>query len=168
MAKLIGELNGRYKTGLAGTRGIYTSWQGMKQRCLNPNHPKYHRYGGRGIDIHPDWLDIEGFKKWAESSGFKEGMTIDRVDNDGGYNPDNCHWISKEQNSRKKSTTKITLLQAGEIRTKLDAGESRNDLAKEYGVKTGTIWFIQNNITHVPDGECARKIKAKRNGIKNP
>ena len=134
MAKLVGDKNPRYKTGLAGSRGLYCSWQNMKQRCLNPNHPKYTRYGGRGIEICPEWIDIKGFRDWAFTSGYQPGLTIDRVDNDKGYSPDNCRWVPVSTNSRKKSTTKLTLEQAGEIRERLDLGENEYELAKEYGV----------------------------------
>jgi hypothetical protein len=161
MAKLVGKLNPRYKSGLAGKPGIYTSWQNMKQRCLNPSHPKYHRYGGRGIQICPEWLNIEGFVAWAESSGFRQGLTIDRKDNDGNYCPDNCQWITPHSNSRKKRTTKLTFDQAAEIRRRLAAGESAYDLAAEYGVVHGTIWFIERRFTHVPDGECTAAIKRR-------
>lgn len=162
MARLFGDTNPKFKTGLAGTRGIYTTWQNMKQRCLNPRHPKYPRYGGRGVTICPEWLSILGFKAWAESSGWKENMIIDRIDNDGNYCPENCHWVSISESSRKKSTTKLTFEQAQIIRQRLEAGENAYDLADEYGVVHGTIWFIQHRFTHVPDGECIKALKANR------
>lgn len=146
-----GDKNPNYKTGLA-TKGarpsFYNSWQNMKQRCLNPRHPKYHRYGGRGIKICDEWMTIEGFSDWARKT-WKEGYTIDRIDNDGDYEPKNCRWITASENSKKKSTTKISPCQAAEIRVKLGKGESLSSLAKEYNVNDGTIWFIKNNITHV-------------------
>ncbi len=77
-ANFNGENNPNYKTGLAakGNRcSLYNSWQGMKQRCSNPNHPKYHRYGGKGIKIHPEWLSIKKFYLWAINNGWKEGLT---------------------------------------------------------------------------------------------
>jgi hypothetical protein len=156
-----GKDNPRYKTGLAGTLGIYSSWQNMKQRCLNPNHPKYHRYGGRGITICPEWLDIEGFADWAITSGFHEDMTIDRKDNDGNYCPENCIWITGNANARKKRTTKLTLQQAEEIRSRLQSGEKVRALAREFGVVHGTILFIKNRFTHVPDGECIAALNTR-------
>lgn len=162
MPSLAGERNPRYKTGLAGTRGIYTSWQNMKQRCLNPKHPKYPRYGGRGIAICDEWLDILSFKAWAETSGFGPGMTIDRINGDGNYCPENCRWVSSSENSRKKRTTKLSLEQAEAIRVRIAHGESEYALAEEYGVVHGTIWFIQNRFTHLPDGECTKALKANR------
>lgn len=160
-----GKNNPNYKTGyrIAGNKtSLYNSWQGLKARCLNVNHPKYKRYGGRGIKVCDEWLKIEGFAKWALSSGWKEGLTIDRIDNDGDYCPENCRWVSVSENSRKKRTTKIDIIKAQEIRSRIN--EDWNDLAKEYGCTHGNIWFIMHNFTHVPEGECVKVLKEKRAG----
>ena len=162
MKNVKGANNPRYKTGLTMNGGcsLYRSWCNMKQRCLNPNNPKYYRYGGRGIKICDEWLDIVGFLDWAKKSGWKQGLTIDRIDNDKDYCPDNCRWVSVSENSRKKSTTKIDLLTAQEIRSRIN--EDWNKLAEEYGCSYGNIWFIMHNFTHLPDGECIKKIKSHR------
>lgn len=161
-----GKNNPRYKTGIcmkdSPYRSLYNSWQNMKRRCLGKNHPKYHRYGGRGIVIHEAWLDISGFYEWALKSGYVTGLTIDRIDNDGNYCPENCRWISLEANSRKKSTTKLSKEDAFEIRRKFMLGESEYALAQEYGVVHGTIWFVNNGYTHVKDGECIKRLKARK------
>lgn len=153
-ANFKGENNPNYKNGLASPKSIdrsslYRSWQGMKQRCLNPKNPKFHRYGGRGIKVCSEWMDIRGFSTWAYSSGFLEGLTLDRINNDGNYKPGNCRWISLRQNSKKKSTTKISDEVCKFIRNKFIEGSSMSELAKEYDVCNGTIWFIVNNITHI-------------------
>lgn len=155
-----GENNPRYKTGLTMNKNsLYTSWQEMKKRCLNKNNEKYHRYGGRGICVCPEWMSIINFSQWAYNNGWKEGYTIDRIDNNGNYCPENCRWVSRSENSRKKSTTKIDMETAKEIRSRIN--EDWHKLAKEYGVNHGTIWFIMKNFTHVPDGECSKKIKER-------
>lgn len=146
-----GKNNGNYKHGLVhGSRHpLYTAWQNMKGRCKNKNNPKYHRYGGRGIQVCKEWLDdVNHFVGWALSNGWEKGKTLDRIDNDGNYEPSNCQWVSVEMNSRKKSTTKLSIKQAVEIREKLNKGENEMELAKEYNVTHGTIWFIKNKITH--------------------
>lgn len=161
-----GENNPNYKTGLASReadrKGIYNTWQNMKRRCLNPNHPKYHRYGGRGIDLCKDWHTIEGFKKWAESSGWQPGLTIDRIDNNGNYEPTNCRWVTPSKNSRNKSTTKISISEAETIRWLLRLGADEYKIAKEYGVSHGTIWFIKNKAIHMPEGERNAKNKTQK------
>lgn len=80
----------------------YTSWEDMRQRCLNQNNSNYPRYGGRGIAITPDWTSYEGFKDWAIANGWQKGLTIDRVDNDGNYCPDNCEWVTRSENARRQ------------------------------------------------------------------
>ena len=82
---------------------IYRIWADMKQRCDNPHNAFYHRYGGRGISYVPEWIDFYEFYKWAASSGYREDLTIDRIDNNKGYSPDNCKWSTqKEQALNKK------------------------------------------------------------------
>lgn len=144
-----GSNNIKYKTGLrmsGKTTSLYRTWCGMKQRCLNPNNPKYHRYGGRGIKVCDEWLDICGFYDWSMANGWKEGLTIDRIDNNGDYCPNNCQWVTCSENSKKKRTTKLTDEDAEEIRKRKN--EDWYELAKEFGCTHGNIWFIMHNRTH--------------------
>ena len=82
---------------------LKTTWFGIKQRCFNPNALMYPRYGGRGITITSEWLDFGQFERWALKSGYVSGLTIDRVNNDGNYEPGNCRWITKSENSRRNA-----------------------------------------------------------------
>lgn len=88
---------------------LYMVWNDMKQRCYNSNNSAYKYYGGRGIKIAKEWeKDFEWFYMWAMENGYKEGLTIDRIDNDGDYSPQNCRWITmKEQNINKSNNIKI-------------------------------------------------------------
>lgn len=70
----------------------YRAWQGLRQRCDNPNEPKYPRYGGRGISYDPRWCSYENFL--ADMGKAPLGMTLERKNNDGNYNKDNCTWAS--------------------------------------------------------------------------
>ena len=89
---------------MSGTR-IYLEWQGMKGRCYNPHDPRYDRWGGRGISVCDEWRDsFESFYEWAMAHGYSDELTIDRIDNDGNYTPDNCRWASQKQQSRNRST----------------------------------------------------------------
>jgi len=86
----------------------YVSWLKMKQRCLNPNDVAYHNYGGRGIIISDEWLDFQNFYKDLGDKPSKE-HTIDRINNDGNYEKDNCKWSTKhEQSSNRRKLTNNT------------------------------------------------------------
>lgn len=89
------------KHGGTGTR-LYNIWKTMRQRCLNPRNSKYKRYGGRGITFDIEWDDFSRFSEWALNNGYRDDLTIDRVDNDGNYCPKNCRWVSvlDQQNNR--------------------------------------------------------------------
>lgn len=87
---------------------LYRKWIDMKSRCLNPNHENYKHYGARGITICDEWLGehgFENFREWALLNGYKEELSIDRIENDKGYFPENCRWATKRiQNINRRST----------------------------------------------------------------
>lgn len=86
---------------------IYRIYYGMKTRCYNPNEPSYHRYGGRGISICDEWLNsFETFQKWALSHGYRNDLSIDRINNDGNYEPSNCRWATAKEQANNRSTNK--------------------------------------------------------------
>ena len=115
------------KHGMSNTR-LYRIWSLMKERCYNSKRKEYKDYGGRGISVCKEWMDSKIFIEWALNNGYSDELTIDRIDNNKNYCPDNCRWISKaEQMNNKRSCHYITY-----------NGET----------KTITQWAKDNNLTY--------------------
>lgn len=85
----------------------YISWQSMKKRCLNPNYHTFHRYGGRGIKVCERWLCKVGFQNFMDDMGKSCGLTLDRINNDGNYEPENCRWATRAIQSQNSSRPKL-------------------------------------------------------------
>jgi hypothetical protein len=97
--------NGKHKE--SRTR-LYDTWAGIKERCYSPNHKGYRLYGGRGITMCDEWQgNYMAFREWALSNGWKHGLQIDRMDNDGPYSPGNCRVATRKQQSRNRRTNKL-------------------------------------------------------------
>lgn len=80
---------------------LHSIWHGMKNRCLNPNTNRFKIYGGRGIRICKEWLNsFEEFYKWAINNGYDKNLTIDRINNNKGYEPSNCRWVTYSEQRR--------------------------------------------------------------------
>lgn len=84
---------------------LYRVWDGIIQRCCNPNAKNYHNYGGRGISVCNEWRnDFSVFEEYCVSNGWRDGLQIDRVDNDGNYCPGNIRFVTQTENLRNKRT----------------------------------------------------------------
>ena len=130
--KSCGCLNKRSTThGKSNTR-IYRSYKSMKERCYNDRSEIYKYYGERGIRICDEWLnDFQTFYNWSISNGYTDELTIDRIDNDGNYEPSNCRWVDmKAQSRNKRNNVYVTY----NNQTKILA-----DWAKEKGMSRGIL-----------------------------
>lgn len=120
--------------GLFNTK-LYGVWRNMKKRCLNPKCKSFIHYGARGIKVCMEWRkDFIPFYKWAMENGYKDGLTIDRIDNDGEYCPENCRWTTQKEQQNNRSNN-IKFLYDGEI---LSIG----DVAKKLGMSYGKFYRI--------------------------
>ena len=84
---------------------LYGVWTMMKQRCTNPKCRSYKWYGAKGIKVCPEWSDVKKFYEWAISNGYKNGLTIERININDDYSPDNCKWIPLVEQASNRSTT---------------------------------------------------------------
>ena len=109
----------------------YRTWIGIKRRCFNPDSTYYHRYGGRGITMHPAWVD--SFEQFLVDVGpAPKGMTIDRINNEGNYEPGNVRWSTRKDQSNNREVT---------IRDEVDGVTlTLSEIADKYGIKYMTVF----------------------------
>lgn len=132
------------KHGMFGTR-IYNIWATIIQRCENPNSENYEYYGGRNISMCPEWRnDFQIFYDWAMNNGYTEDLTIDRIDNDKGYNPDNCRWATWTVQARNKRKTVLNMDKANAIRKD---PRSYREIANDYSTSMAVVGHIKRNET---------------------
>lgn len=101
--------------GMSRTR-VYHIWSKMMSRCNKPNEIAYHNYGGRGIRVCDKWQEFIPFYNWAIASGYNDELSIDRINNDGNYEPSNCKWSTRKEQANNKRNN-IWLEYRGEVKT---------------------------------------------------
>jgi len=131
------------KHGMEGSK-IYRVWDRIKQSCTNPHRKEWNDYGGRGITLCQEWHKFIPFKDWAFANEYKEGLTIDRIDNDKGYSPDNCRFITMRENTQNRRST---ILNAEIVKSIRSSNLKRIELAKLYGCSLSMIHAILQNRT---------------------
>lgn len=135
---------------------LYKVYASMKSRCFNPNEAEYHRYGGRNITVCDEWVNsYEAFHNWAIESGYDENAdmyecTLDRIDNDKDYSPDNCRWISIRQQNRTRVEVEMTDLKGATKRfwsmthAESVTGHDRHDISRACNsgaaMSDGSVW----------------------------
>lgn len=98
--------NARRKVFHGGSKlPLYKRWSDMIQRCTNKNNERYKDYGGRGITVCDEWRDFSTFKAWAEENGYSKSLQLDRIDNDRGYSPENCRFVTPKENAGHRRVT---------------------------------------------------------------
>lgn len=127
---------------------LYMIWQLMIRRCYHEKSREYKWYGGRGILVCEEWrTNADAFVSWCLENGWKRGLEIDREDNNDGYSPENCRFVTHAKNSRNRQSTTLTESQVIQIREELKRGKKRKVLAFEYGVHLQVIHHIAQHRT---------------------
>jgi len=130
--------NNHFKHGLVWNsdgkmRPVYTLWLNMKNRCRNKKLYSYQHYGKRGIKVCEEWKDnYLAFHKWAMDTGYKKGLTIERIDNDKGYSPDNCKWATRKEQANNRRSNRIINYNGGKY--------TLSKLAEKIGMNYGTLF----------------------------
>ena len=132
-------------------QALYTCWTDMCRRCTNHERPEYHNYGGRGISVCLEWKhSFACFYAWA-LSGFKAGLSLDCIDNNGDYSPANCRWATSKMQSRNKRTNRVTSATVLQIRNEFKSGVRQCELAHRFGLSAVMIHNIVRDKRWVAD-----------------
>lgn len=126
---------------------MYSAWKGMLYRCDDIRNSGYHNYGGRGIKVCKEWYDFLVFKEFCLSNGYAPGLQIDRINNDGNYEPDNCRFVTPKINSRNTRRTVLTQDIVDEIRFGKYKGMTAGQISKYIKAAPKTIRDVQQGKT---------------------
>ena len=142
----------------------HISWQNMKQRCQNPKYHQFKYYGGRGIKVCDRWQDFANFL--ADMGGRPEGKTLDRVDNNKDYNPENCRWAtSKEQIQNRRDQKNQYLFIAFDSRGTMIASNNQREFARQHGLDYRHINACLKGKLKSHKGWRFRRITLDKNGV---
>lgn len=116
---------------------LYKIWAGIKQRCNNPNQPSYKHYGARGIKMCEEWSkSFDKFYIWAKENGYKEKLSIDRINVDKGYSPENCRWTDRKTQMNNR-TNSCLINYNGETKSITEWARETRIKSKYYSTKIG-------------------------------
>lgn len=128
-------------------------WQAMKQRCLNSENQNFPYYGGRGIGICDDWIQPEAFFKWAQENGYREGLSLERINVDGNYEPSNCKWVTMKVQNRNKRDNNVIEFRGERL--------CMQDWANRLGIERCTLdkrlknWSLEKALTTPKIEQCS-------------
>ncbi len=120
---------------------LYVIWRAMHNRCYREKDISYPLYGARGIQICGEWRgDFSAFESWAKAAGFNPGMHIDRINANGGYDPENCRWVTQHENNQNRRTTKLDRVKVKALRLAHQAKiMTTKEIADFFGVCVSTV-----------------------------
>jgi hypothetical protein len=134
-----------FKHGKTGGR-LYRIWHHIKGRCLNKRDYSYKYYGARGIAICNEWLDFVPFYNWAVNNGYNDNLTIDRINNDGNYEPENCRWIDRTLQAKNRRFVKLFNIE-GETLCVAEIARKYNIPRKTLANRIKKGWGLEKAIT---------------------
>lgn len=144
---------------------LYNIWRDMRSRCSNPKNIGFNLYGGRGISVCPQWRTFKPFSEWAMQNGYQPDLTLDRIDVNGNYCPENCRWLSLNEQQKNK---RVNIYVTASGRTQCIA-----DWAKELQIKPSVLYkmnysgkdlaafienVLQNSSGHAGESEYSRSV----------
>lgn len=136
--------------GMSGTR-LYQIWFGMRKRCSDPSSNSFEYCGARGIRVCDEWQGFGPFGEWASVNGYSDALQIDRIDNDGNYEPSNCRWVTCKENCR--NMRKTLFLEAFGERKALTAWADDGRCVVRLGTLRARVsagWGVEEAITTLP------------------
>ena len=139
----------RFSTHRESKTRLYKIYKKMKHRCLNSNNPRFDRYGGRGIAVCDEWLnDFGSFREWALSNDYSDDLSIDRINNNGNYEPSNCRWADSVTQNRNSSASKLADYSVALIKRYLSKNiMTHKEISKLFGVTESAISCIATGKT---------------------
>lgn len=136
------------KHGFSNKERLYQTWKNMRRRCNDPRNKRYKNYGGRGIKVCSEWNDYMNFRNWAYSNGYNDSLTIDRINHDGNYEPQNCRWVDFKIQANNMTINKLIKYQ-GKIFTLSQFAEYLNLPYKALQHRLARHWSI-DRIVNTP------------------
>ena len=145
---------------------LWYRWHGIKRRCLNESDERYHQYGGRGIKVCDEWLEsFDNFAEWALSHGYEENLTLERIDVNGNYCPENCKWITLREQAFNKRDTKWVEYKGEHVQLKI--------LCERLGVTYDTVhdriykrgWSVEDAIERPSTRSDSLMSKCRERGL---
>jgi len=128
---------------------IYNVWKEMRARCNRQSHAQFFNYGGRGVRVCATWNAHFAAFFLDVGKDYRIGLQLDRINNDGNYEPGNTRWVDAKTNVRNSRTVKIDAQDAGAIKSMLVFGSKQSEIAKNFGVSKGIVFDIGHNKTWV-------------------
>lgn len=147
------------KHGMSGTR-IHTIWNAMRARCSLKSGFAYAYYGGRGIKVCDEWLDFQTFCDWAMAHGYSDKLTLERIDTNGDYCPQNCKWITMSEQSRNKRST-IWVMYDGRRMSLVEAAEIANLPYKDVWQRIKKLGWTADRALSEPIYNSSKSLRAK-------